>query len=461
MAGRDISSLQRAWLTRQLDEWQSQEIVSTDQASQILKLYVSDSELAERRSSVALRTLMGLAGFLVGLGVLLLVGYNWQAMPTGLKLLIVFAALIGTHVVAYVLRFKQQKMLLSESMYLIACLLYGAGIFLVAQIFHLNAHYPDGVWWWALGVLPFAICLNSIALHVLLVSLLAIWCGMELIGFGDIGWWFFGRWRFLPNGAYTLPLLALPGFVWTYRRNSALLVGLYAGLVAWWVILQPFGWGIDEQSIYLVGLVGGLMLVIAECHTAGSAFAVAYRLPGVFLSGFVLLLLSFYELSEEIVRANFQIGGLLFAMLTAGVAFAIFNVASVLQPERSEELASLVEQLRQFAQRQWLPVGIVALMLVLMCWHAAGGGPLLPTVLANVALVSLSIWLMRTGLVEDRGQPFTVGVVCFLLWAVVRYVDLFGDAGGMLGASMMFFLCGAALFGVALYWRRRGELQHG
>jgi uncharacterized membrane protein len=110
----------------------------------------------------------------------------------------------------------------------------------VAQIFHLNAHYPDGMWWWALGVPPFALCLGTLLLHSLLVALLGIWAGMEVLGFNDLGAWFFSRWHFVPNGAYTLPLLALPGFIWAYRKNSPTTVALYAPLLAWWVILQPF-----------------------------------------------------------------------------------------------------------------------------------------------------------------------------------------------------------------------------
>jgi hypothetical protein len=47
-----------------------------------------------------------------------------------------------------------------------------------------------------------------------------------------------------------------------------------------------------------------------------------------------------------------------------------------------------------------------------------------------------------------------------LLWAVFRYADLFTGVGGMLGASLMFFLCGAALFGMARFWAHRKELGH-
>ena len=51
-------------------------------------------------------------------------------------------------------------------------------------------------------------------------------------------------------------------------------------------------------------------------------------------------------------------------------------------------------------------------------------------------------------------------VILFVGWAVMRYIDLFGDFGGLLGASLMFFLCGAALFGLVMYWRRRKEVRN-
>jgi uncharacterized membrane-anchored protein len=55
---------------------------------------------------------------------------------------------------------------------------------------------------------------------------------------------------------------------------------------------------------------------------------------------------------------------------------------------------------------------------------------------------------------EERAQPFFAGVGYFLIWAFARYLDLFAEAGGMLGAAAFFFLCGAALVAVAIFWGR-------
>ena len=56
---------------------------------------------------------------------------------------------------------------------------------------------------------------------------------------------------------------------------------------------------------------------------------------------------------------------------------------------------------------------------------------------------------------------FAVGVVYFLLWAILRYIDLFAGVAGMLGAALMFLLCGVGLFAVARFWRNRKEIENG
>jgi Predicted membrane protein (DUF2157) len=448
MSKRAITAKQRAWLLDELSLWRRDAIVSEQQAQHIADLYEGAGEMAERGRSRSVFILMAAAATLMGLAALLLIGYNWDQLSRWTKLAIVLVVIGLTHAAGFSLRYRRNSAALSENVFFLGCLFYGAGIWLVAQVFHINAHYPDGVWWWAIGVLPFALCLETRLLHALLVGLLALWAGQEVLNFAHLGGWLFGRWDFLPNGAYSLPLLALPGIVWAYRKQSVKTLSLYVPLLAWWTVLQVYAWHVDSNPLYFVGSVGALMLVAAEAHAAGSRFAIPYRYYGSLLVGGVLVPLSFYELNQHMI-------GEWAGRVGPPALLALLGLAVVLVVHRT------------VPRRQAIPLGLALLMALLPLLTAgcrssscADAAALLPTILVNVAMVAGAFWLMQVGLQEDRGRPFGAGVLYFLLWAVMRYVDLFGDFGGMLGAAAMFFMCGGALFAVARYWQGRKEVRY-
>jgi len=450
MPKRAINAKQRAWLLDELSVWQRDAIVSPDQARRIADLYQGAGEHAEQRRSKSVFILMAAAATLVGLAALLLIGYNWDQLDRLTKLALILGTIGLTHAFGFSLRYRRNARRGSEIAFFLGCLFYGAGIWLIAQVFHLNAHYPDGLWWWAVGVLPFALCLETRLLHALVAAILAIWAGQEILDFAYLGAWLFGRWNVLPNAAYSLPLLALPGILWAYRRQSVPTLSLYVPLLAWWTILQAFAWKLGSHPIYFVGSVGALLLVVAECHQAGSRFAIPYRYYGSLLVGGALVPLSFHSLSKHLAEDSLKV--LLPPALLALVALVVVLIAA----RRSSAIV----------QRQVIPLGIALLMVVLPLLATAGRSPdgaasgaLLSTILVNVAMVAGAFWLMQVGLRDDRGRPFAAGVLYFLLWAVLRYVDLFGF-GGMVGAAMMFFGCGAVLFLVARYWQGRKEVRY-
>jgi uncharacterized membrane protein len=447
MSKRAITAKQRAWLLDQLSVWRRDAIVSEDQARRIADLYEGAGEMAERGRSRSVFILMAAAATLVGLAAMLLVGYNWDQLDRLTKLGIVLGTIALTHAYGFSLRYQRNARSASETVFFLGCLFYGAGIWLVAQVFHLNAHYPDGLWWWAVGVLPFALCLETRLLHALVSAILAIWVGQEILNFSYLGGWFFGRWTALPNAAFSLPLLALPGMVWAYRKQSVQTLSLYVPLLAWWTVLQAIAWKLDSNPVYFVGSVGALLLVIAECHQAGSRFAIPYRYYGSLLVGGALVPLSFYSLSKHLGEHSLKV-------VVPPTVLAIVALGVVLVTQRT------------VTRRQAIPLGLALLMVLLPLIavgpHGAGSagtGALLSTVLVNVAMVAGAFWLMQIGLRDDRGRPFGAGVLYFLLWAILRYVDLFG-VGGMVGASMMFFGCGAILFAVARYWQGRKEVRY-
>jgi hypothetical protein len=262
-------------------------------------------------------------------------------------------------------------------------------------------------------------------------------------------------------------LLALPGFIWAYRKQSPATVGLYAPLLAWWVILQPFAWRSETNPAYFMGAIGALFLLLAESHRLGSPFAIPYRLWGTLLAGGVLVPLSFYDFNKNLFQHRSELGGLVQMLAIVVLALATIAAPMLVRRRLLEVNVPFSARVADLVRRQWLPFVLVLLMALLALWEslarwlgAAELAALVPTVLANVAMIGCGLWLIAVGLREDRGRPFTAGVLYILLWAVLRYVDLFASFGGMLGASLMFFLCGATLFGVALYWRQRKGGRH-
>lgn len=464
MDRRPLSQLQHTWLLGELKVWQTQGLVGADQVEDILGLYEMPQERAARQQSLALFALQSIAVLFVVLAIFLVIGYNWQELPAAAKLIILFSALLIVHGAAFYLRYQRAALLASELVFFLGCLLYGAAIWLIAQIFHINSHYPDGLWMWALGVLPFALALDTLLLHALLVTILAIWVGTEVLGFPDFGMWLFRRWPELPNGAYTLSLFAGLGLLWSYRKGSPFTAGLYVVLMTWWTVLQPFAWRWNENPVFFIGSVGGLLMILAEVHPSGSPFAIPYRLCGALLSLGTLIPLSYYSMNKQLYDASWRWGSgpsvlerslqplailFLSALVVGGSLFVILR--------RRQGDPRLTRPVLAFFSRQWLPLGLVLLMTALSLWVAVVEEPLLPTILANIAMLASAWWLITVGLREERGRPFTAGVLYFLLWAVLRYIDLFGEFAGMLGGALMFLLCGVALFVVSQFWRQRKQ----
>lgn len=483
MERRPISDPIRKWLTGELDAWRDNGILADDQSGRILDLYETAADAATRRRSTAMLALTSVAALMIGLAVLLTVGYNWQAMSAAAKLAVLFGSLAIAYASGFVSRFRCRRPLGSEVIFFFACILYGTAISLIAQIFHIQSHYPDGIWFWALGVLPFALCLDTILLHTLYAGLLAIWVGVEILDFQGLDLWRFHGMVF-PRAAWTLPLMALPGLIWAYRKPSALAIAIYAPLLAWWAVLQPVAWHWDVDPIYFVGLAGALLLLIAEMHREGSRMALPYRVCGVLVAGGALVPLSYanfvFQLAHHGSPSDNYAAGLVVALVGAVAVLAMV----VLQ---QRDVSAESRGNRPFAgilQRQWLPLAMIVLLAAFCFWsglfnqrdpqHPWCAGlmdssiyyfvrwtpqVLVPVAAANAMMIAMALWLMRVGLREDRTGPFAVGVLYFLLWAVLRYEDLFAGVGGMLGAAAMFLLCGVGLLAVARFWLHRKEVR--
>ena len=214
--------------------------------------------------------------------------------------------------------------------------------------------------------MPFALCLDTLLMHALYAGLLALWVGTEILGFQGLPVVFdvfhVGR------AAYTLPLMVLPGLVWAYRKRSALTIGLYAPLLAWWAVLQPVAWRWEVCPVYFVGLAGAVLLLIAEMHRQGCPMAIPYRLYGVLIVGGVLVPMSFADQSliccTAVPPAKTTVGLVICAIgLTASGGLCdrrrkVWRMAFVCgSSARTADAQALRTAICCTLRRQWLPLG--------------------------------------------------------------------------------------------------------
>jgi len=137
-------------------------------------------------------TLLG-AG-IIGLGVILFFAYNWQVIPKYGKLAIIFAGVLlfhglGMYFGRYLSSEEKSQHALTQGFHLLGTLLFAAGVILIAQIYHIDEHYPNGVAAIAAGTLLMAWVVPSVWQGLLATVLLGAWAGTEYFDFNNLKDW--------------------------------------------------------------------------------------------------------------------------------------------------------------------------------------------------------------------------------------------------------------------------------
>jgi uncharacterized membrane protein len=166
-------------LQKNLDRWISAGVLDAAAAARIRSFEQSRGSSERLRWPVLLALALG--GLLLGAGVLLFVAAHWEELTPGsrfaLVLLMVAAFPVGG-------AFTSEKFpALSTTFHAIGTVCLGAGIFLAAQIFNLEANWTNGILLWAVGALIGWLLLGKWPHAALLAVLLPTWL---------VGSWFHG-----------------------------------------------------------------------------------------------------------------------------------------------------------------------------------------------------------------------------------------------------------------------------
>lgn len=135
-------------LSRKLQRWEEQGLISAEQRSQI-SLYEK-----KHNGRMFLKLSFTLAGLLIGLGICLVIGANWDAVPVSLRLLGVFA-IFGGFIYGLCRTYTLDKPKLREFFLIVCALMIGATIGLIGQTYNLSGGWQSFASAWAVLALPY------------------------------------------------------------------------------------------------------------------------------------------------------------------------------------------------------------------------------------------------------------------------------------------------------------------
>lgn len=293
-------------LKHDLTRWREAGWLTADAETNIL------SELASSGREVGLASSLGiLASILLAFAVVSFVAAHWQDMPRAARLGLILTLIWIGYGAAGMLAARGQRAF-SDAAILFANAVYGAGIALISQMYHIDGHPPDGVLLWALGAFLSGAALRSYPALALAMILFGVWTAMEMGDSGKVHWPFLAGW-----GAVTA------AFLWQRWRPGVHISGLALTL-----FITSLGYFLSEGHAHeIVALMGVAVAAIAiaalkfrpELDTI-SAPALGYAIATAFAGLFAL---QFVE--ETKIAGLIAVAAITLLFLLAAIAYGLWH----------------------------------------------------------------------------------------------------------------------------------------
>ncbi len=448
------------WLKQQLEDWQARGLVSPERAGQILALYSPVGRFSAARAAFGLT---GLAVLMAAVALLLVIGYNWDALAPAARVAIVFG-MVGGAFAGSALAYRRGLPRVGEALAFAATLLYGNGIFLLAGVFHIRAHDPDGLFWWMAGTLVTALLVRSKLIALAALALLLFWVPFEGAEYARPNYWF-------------LPVAAAAAWL-AVRLRAPGLLGLTAAIGALW--LDVTGAFAFDQGMAAFGPVLALGAAYVSIGRWGSAphpgsvgdpitprRSLALRLGSGRSSRAacraVHVLAHSLEdgLGEALVAAGLgTIFVSLLPLMSVGVHEDIDVVAAIAWPTLAMTaiLAAVAAGLTAAGRRTRADWPILAAAGFALVWLVVvvtvdvdRGVAIALAVGASALALAFAIWLMRDGARRGSLLRFAAGAAFALGFVGVRWASAVGN---LLWSALILGLASAALLWMAWLWRR-------
>lgn len=160
----------QAWLREQAATWVDRQIITREQADEILAEYPEKQIMPSFQ-----RTFSALGAILIGLGLLLVLAHNWDALPRGFRLTSVLTLLVlsqaGTFAAMKWHRLERYR----EGLSFVQSLMVGASLFLVAETFPLGMDSAPLLGVWLVLILPISVLAETVLPIFLYMAVFFVW----------------------------------------------------------------------------------------------------------------------------------------------------------------------------------------------------------------------------------------------------------------------------------------------
>jgi uncharacterized membrane protein len=421
------------WLQEQIGTWLDEGVIEPRQAEVLRARYpVGDQDTPWSRIIVS-----SVGAVVFGLGVILFFAYNWADMHKFVKLALVFGAVLAAHGAGFHLsKSVDAKRGLVESLHVMGTMLFGAGIWLVAQIYHIDEHYPNAFFVWGLGALALAWAMPSIAQGLMAVLLVFLWGCFETFDFASPA--HAGPW---------IVLLGILPLAWIERSRVLLFFSLTA-----FTALYAFSAAEVEGDLVIGALFYCACLYLAVgrlvSRSGFSQSAPIFSVVGYSVYLVLLYMFSFKQIARELVRIDPQ-GLVEWSYFTAPLVAGLLAWLVL--------LATGMWQ-RADAIRRW-ETGLILLAMLLALVTQFGmsrDGAAIATLAFNLVFLGHCVIMIVRGTGRLDWKQVALGCVFFSALIFARFVDLFDS---LLVRSLFFLALGAGLFLIGNFYSRRKKLQ--
>lgn len=401
-------------------------VISAKIADDIRRYYTERASGTPRNTALIVFGIIG--SVLVGLGIILLIAYNWGAMTKAIKTVLTFSLLAaGIGVSAYVY-FKHKGTAWRESAGTVHLLVIGAVLALIGQIYHIPSDTGAFMLTWMLLAVPLIYLLDASMPAFLYIAGITVWAGYaQSEGGHALLFWplaALAAWHFIRHFRKN-PFSARSSFIaWGYALAACVSIGITLEKVipGLWIIIY-------SSYLAVLFLLGGLYY-----SEAPSIWQRPFFIIGSVGTAVLSLVFTFDDCWHHVGIYHYRAGGRFHAIaaipdyiLVVGFfATAVFLFITAIRKRQSAVVIAFGA----------LPI------IAALCYIAAMFTPPMPSMLIfNIFALALGVSAIVSGIRSARQGIINGGMLIIAVLIITRFIDM---QLSLLTRAVVFLVIGAA-----------------